>query len=157
LTRPDHPRVSKMVIVVIGEMESSSRGVGRLLAESLGWEFADIESLLGGAATRSPLSNAKCPAEIEVLSHAIYSLSCEWRDVIISCPALTDKDQRQLRHDQPSVKFVRLKKADGGGTVKDHEGLLSVDSSLGVEQILGAVLSALILKQDSSHAEEGLW
>jgi len=32
-----------------------------------------------------------------------------------------------------------------------------VDSSLGVEQILGAVLSALILKQDSSHAEEGLW
>lgn len=157
-----------MVIVVMGEFETSSNEVARRLAESLGWELADVENLACTVQTGSPMANSQPISQMEALSAAIYSLTCEWRDVIISCPTLPDKDQRHLRHNHPLVKFVHLTAPDKtdhallcdqpadsansaipgrptGGT--EDESVLSVDSSQGVEHILGAVLSTLILKR----------
>ena len=158
-----------MVIVVMGEFETSSNEVARRLAESLGWELADVENLACTVKTGSPMTNSQPISQMEALSAAIYSLTCEWRDVIISCPTLPDRDQRHLRHNHPLVKFVHLTAPDKtdrsllcdppagptnsgmpgrptGGT-EDNESVLSVDSSQGVEHILGAVLSTLILKR----------
>ncbi|MFZ3262695.1 MAG: hypothetical protein WA172_01720 [Terriglobales bacterium] len=159
-----------MIIVVVGEIGSGIDGVGRLLAESLGWEFTDVESLDCAAQAGNPVTSAERASLLEKLSAAIDSSTCQWRDLIVSCPALTDKDQRQLRHNHPSVKFVYLKAPNRTDdsfpsdravdfvdsevpvrrcVVENDSSVLSVDSSQGVEQILGAVLSALILKQRS--------
>ena len=158
-----------MVIVVMGKFETSSNEVARRLAESLGWEFANVETLACSAQTGSPITNSQRIPQTEALSAAIYSLTCEWRDVVVSCPTLTDKDQRRLHHNHPLVKFVHLTSPDKTdhflfcdqpagltnsgmpgrrteGTEND-ESVLSVDSSQGVEHILGAVLSTLILKR----------
>lgn len=158
-----------MVIVVMGEFETSCNEVARRLAESLGWELADVENLACTVQTGSPMTNSQPISQMEALSAAIYSLTCEWRDVIISCPTLPDKDQRRLHHNHPLVRFVYLTAPDNthhsllrdqpagltnsgmpgrrtGGTEND-ESVLSVDSSQGVEHILGAVLSTLILKR----------
>ncbi len=160
-----------MIIVVIGEIGSGVDSVGRLLAESLGWEFTDVDSLDCAAQARSPLPSAEGPSLMKALSATIDFSTCQWRDLIVSCPALTDEDQRQLRHNHPAVKFVYLKApnrtddsfppvrpvdlVDSEAPVRQSIGVendssvLSVDSSQGVEQILEAVLSALILKQRS--------
>jgi gluconate kinase len=147
-----------MVIVVIGEVESGGSSVGRLLAESLGWEFAEVESLDCAIQAGSALPNAGRMPQMQALSAVVDSSNCQWRDVIVSCPTLTDKDHWQLRRNHPSVKFVYLKApdrtdhsvpSDRCAAVESDGGVLSVDSSQGVEQILGAVLSALILKQRS--------
>ena len=158
-----------MVIVVMGEVESGSSRVGRLLAESLGWEFADIESLDCATHKRSPLTDSELTPQIAALSAVIDSSTCAWRDLVISCPTLTDKEQRRLRHNRPLVKLVLLRRPDNrdhsfrpdpseftnsglsvGGSAED-ESVLAMDGSQRVEQILDAVLSALILKQRSPN------
>ena len=161
--------VSTMIIVVIGEVGS---GVGRLLAESLGWEFADVDSLDCAAQAGSPVTNAERMPQIQALSAVIDSSNCIWRDLIVSCPTLTDRDLWQLRRDHPLVKFVYLKAPDRTchslpsdrrfdvansgipisrrAAVENDDSVLSIDSSQGAEQILGAVLSGLVLRQRSA-------
>lgn len=163
-----------MVIVVTGEVESGGNYVGRLLAEFLGWEFTEVRSWDRVPRTRGPGINAERISGVDPLSSAIDSSVCEWRDVIISCPTLRDEDQRKLRYyHHQLVKFVHLKAPDGTNhsllldqpTVptnsgvparreaapEEEERVLAVDASQEVEQILGAVLSTLILKRRSSH------
>lgn len=162
-----------MVIVVMGDVESGGESVGRLLAESLGWEFADVESLGCAAYAGGPRTDAERIPQIEALSSVIDSSTCEWRDLIVSGSALTEKDQRQLRHKHPLVKFVYLRAPDKTGhslrsdepvdftnsgiparrcaALENDDSVLSLDSSQGVEKILGEVLSALILKQRSAY------
>ena len=157
-----------MVIVVMGEFETESNEVGKRLAEFLGWEFAGVDMLARAAHTESRMTHSQRISRVEALSAAIYSLTCEWRDVIISCPALTDEDQQHLFHNRPLVKFVQL--TVPGKTGQSHlfdqpadvanpemnrgaendQSLLVVDSSQGVEHILGAVLSTLILRRRPS-------
>ena len=145
-------RVSTMVVVVMGEVESGGESVGRLLAESLGWEFADVESLACSTQARSPLTDGERFPQIEALSAVVDSSAREWRDLIVSCPTLTEKDRRQLRCKYPLVKFVYLTARDRTDhSLLPEDSVLSLDSSQGVERILGAVLSALILKPTSSN------
>jgi gluconate kinase len=156
--------VGTMVIVVMGEVGSGGESMGRLLAESLGWEFADMESLDCAAQMRSGLPDTGRMPQIEVLSAAVDSSTCEWRDLIISCPALKEKDQWQLRRNHPLVKFVSLRAPDSvdqslvpaqaSAAHEKNDSILAVDTSQGAERIIGAVLSSLILKRTgkSPHA-----
>jgi len=161
-----------MVIVVMGEVESGGESLGRLLAESLGWEFADVENLACVAQAQSPLTDVDRIPQIATLSAVIDASAREWRDLIVSGPTLTDKDRRQLRRKYPLVKFVYLRAPDEThhslcsdqpadftkfgipvrrwAALENDDSVLSLDCSQGVEQILGAVLSALILKPTSS-------
>jgi len=157
-----------MVIVVIGDMETGAVSVGRLLAESLGWEFALVGSLDAPARLKEPFSDGPPIAQIETLSKAIDCSMREWRDLVISCLNLTEKDGRLLRQKHPAAKFVHLRQAEktnhalisdpctvtGSGlaakwsTAAESDGsVLSVDPSEGAERILGVVLSTLILRQ----------
>ena len=153
-----------MVIVIMGDVESGRNHVGRLLAEYLGWEFADVESLHCDASSRSSLTDADCTPHMKALYAAIDSLNYEWRDIIVSCSILNENNQ-SLHYHHPLVKFVHLKeslpdeslpldrKADITNSrmtrhtaPEPHDRVLTVDSSQRVEQILTTVLSELILK-----------
>jgi len=159
--------VTTVVIVIMGDVESGRNRVGRLLADYLGWEFSDVDSLHYGTLSRSSLDDADCSPRMKALFSAIDSLNYEWRDVIVSSSILDENDQ-SLHYHHPLVKFVYLKTtgtthdslpsdqaagvANSGIAMKGfvapepYDSVLTVDSSQRVEQILSTVLSELILK-----------
>lgn len=156
-----------MVIVIMGDVDSSRNRVGRLLAEYLGWEFADVESLHCAALSSGSLNDTDRTPRMKALFSAIDSLNYEWRDVIVSSSIL-DEDDQSLNDHHPLVRFVQLKATDTArGSVLPHQGtetancgmamkgcvapepcdrVLTVDSSQRVDHILSTVLSELILK-----------
>lgn len=157
----------QMVIIIMGDAESGRDRVGRLLADYLGWEFADEESLHRDAVSRSSLNDVDCTPSVKALFAALDCLIYEWRDVIVSWSTLEEND-RNPHYCQPLVKFVHLTatdptqdsrlsnlavKATNSGIAMNrynvHEPrdrVLAVNSSQRVEQILTTVLSELILK-----------
>ena len=159
--------VATVVIVIMGDVESSRNRVGRLLAEYLGWEFTDVESLHRASLSSGSLNDADCARRMKELFSAIDSLNYEWRDVIVSSSIL-DEDDQSLHYHHPLVKFVQLKATDtdrGSGSPhqetkpanygvatkgyvapEPYDRVLTVDSSQKVDQILSTVLSELILK-----------
>lgn len=149
--------VTTVVIVIMGDVESSRNRVGHLLAEYLGWEFTDVESLHYAALSRVSLNGADCTPRMKELFSAIDSLNYEWRDAIVSSSIL-DEDDQSFHYHHPLVKFVKLeaqqatKTANYGMARKayvapgPYDRVLTVDSSQKVDQILSTVLSELILK-----------
>jgi gluconate kinase len=164
-----------MVLIITGPGASARNTVGRFLAEALGWEFVDAEDL----ARRGSASQAHTgPASlIETLTAAINFWVYEWRDVVVSCPMLTETDGRQLCRDTSLVRIVYLKMSYDAGwnTMLDkpehsmntglatskHTGqclpakALTVDSSQGIEDIITQVISALLLDRRSTYANTG--
>ena len=100
-----------MVIVIMGDVDSSRNRVGRLLAEYLGWEFADVESLHCAALSSGSLNDTDRTPRMKALFSAIDSLNYEWRDVIVSSSIL-DEDDQSLNDHHPLVRFVQLKATD---------------------------------------------
>jgi len=163
-----------MVFVITGASESDRNTVGRLLAEAFGWEFVDAENL------RPPgnLDARKCgtaPAYADLtlrtatLSAAINFWIYEWRDVVVSCPVLTEKERRQLSKTSSLVKIACLEASQATGCtgvldrsvrvvcsdspVKRHaadepeQAVLTLDSSRQVEEIIAEMTAALILRK----------
>ena len=102
-----------VVFVIAGAAESGRNTVGRLLAESLGWEFVDAENLrpplnaeVRGCST--PRANADPTFVEDTLSTAAKSWIYEWRDVVLSCPVLTEGERKQLSRMSSLVKIVCL-------------------------------------------------
>jgi len=100
-----------MVVIIMGEIESGGDSVGARVAESLGWEFLDLERPYRGGACGS-MNQAKGPSPVELLRAVLDSSIGEWRDVVLSCPVLTEKDQKSLRDNRSLVEFVYLKAND---------------------------------------------
>lgn len=90
-----------MVFVITATAESDRNTVGRLLADDLGWEFIDGENL------HLPVG-ADPSFRIETLLPAVNYWIYKWQDVVVSCPALTEADRRQVREISPLVKIVCL-------------------------------------------------
>ena len=102
-----------MVVIIAGTAKSGRNTVGRLLAESLGWEFVDAENFRAQGnidAGRQIASRAHADRtwRVETLSTAINLWIYEWRDVAVSCPVLTEEEQRQLSRMSSLVKIVCL-------------------------------------------------
>ena len=147
-----------MVFIITGAAESFRNAVARLLAESLGWEFVDAASL----SLPSYLDRPRCcdtltdpTLRIESLSAAICLWIYEWRDVVVSCPPLTERDRRQLSKMSSLVKIVCLEGSHATGRsalpaawrVSNglNEDVLTVDSSRNVEEIIADMTAALIM------------
>ncbi len=169
-----------MVFIITGAPESDRNTVGRRLAEALGWEFVDAENLhpptnLDKRRCSTSLANADPTLRIESLLAAIYSWIYGWRDVVVSCPMLTETDRRQLCRNTSLVRIVYLKVPHDTGrsalldgpthsirtepTTSKHAGLeprekvLTVDSSQRIEEIIAEMVSALILNRRSPYAK----
>ena len=161
-----------MVLIITGAAELGRNTVGRLLAEALGWEFVDAENLhppanLDARRCSTLLANADPTLRIETLSAAINFWIYEWRDVVVSCPMLTERDRRQLSKMSSLVKIVCLEAsaATGRTPVLDRSGrvvrsefaagwqaarepgqdVLMVDSSRQVEEIIAEIMAVLMM------------
>jgi gluconokinase len=144
--------------------------VGRLLAESLGWEFVDADHLRSIAQTAersAPLADAAWDGVMQALCAALQYWSYQWRDVVVACSMMTEQDQRQLSSKYCSVKFVQLQELEGtdqtlhgafdrissgmlvsgGMAVEGNNKVLMVDSSQRAERVVAEVISALVLNR----------
>jgi len=164
-----------MVFIITGAAESSRNMVCRLLAEALGWEFVEAENLYfsGDVDPRkcsSSLANRDPSLRIESISRAINIWIYEWRDVVVSCPMLTQEDRRQLSKMSSLVKIVSLEEfhatdrtrvsdlsvdvAISASPVGSHgsrdpkEDLFTISLSRPVEEII-AELTAVLMTQKS--------
>ncbi len=163
-----------MVFIITGAAESSRNMVCRLLAEALGWEFVEAENLYGSGDVErkcsSSLANHEPSLRIESISRAINIWIYEWRDVVVSCPMLTQGDRRQLSKLSSLVKIVcleefyatdRTRVSDlsvgvatsaspvGSNASRDpKEDLFTISLSRPVEEII-AELTAVLMTQKS--------
>jgi gluconokinase len=161
-----------MVFIITGTAESGRNTVGRLLAEALGWEYIDAENLrpsgnLEAHPCSASLANADPTLRTATLSAAINIWIYEWRDVVVSCPVLTERERRQLTRMSSLVKIVCLEDfhATGRNRFLDRSvgvasfpllagsnagrtperSVFTLDSSRQVEDIIAEMTSVLMM------------
>jgi gluconokinase len=102
-----------MIVIVMGVTGSGKTSVGRLLAEQLGWEFADadnfhprenVEKMERGV----PLNDEDRRPWLERLRIQIINWSAAGRNAVLACSALK-RNYRQELNAAPDVRFVYLK------------------------------------------------
>jgi gluconate kinase len=165
-----------MVIVIMGTAVSDRNSVGRLLADTLGWEYVDEQSLHNVVGVKainndSTLGEADWTMPLEPLCSALQCWNFQWRDVVVACSMLTERDRRELCDKYPSVRFVYLKSSQYKDQITNSaqplthrnsaisrdsapgpkEKILTVDPSHRAEQIVAEVISVHILNRRGPH------
>jgi gluconokinase len=102
-----------MIVVVMGVTGAGKTTVGNLLAQQLGWEFADADDFHSPANVEKiksgiPLSDADRAPWLESLRQAMEQWIAKRQDVILACSALK-KSYRDHLSIGNEVKFVYLK------------------------------------------------
>jgi gluconokinase len=106
-------RCFRMIVIVMGVVGAGKTTVGRLLAQRLGWDFADaddfhprenVEKIRRGI----PLSDEDRRPWLERLRGEITAWSAAKRNVVLACSALKERYRQELAVG-PEVKFVYLK------------------------------------------------
>ena len=169
-----------MVFIITGTAGAGSNTVGRLLAEALGWEFIDAENLRApgnldaGRCRTSSLTDANPTLRLEILSAAINFWIYEWRDVVVSCPMLAERERRQLSRMSSLIKIVCLETPHAtsrspaldrsvrvvssevpAGERAAHEpgqNVLTLDSSRHIKEIVAEITAVLIMRKSPSFA-----
>jgi len=102
-----------MIVIVMGVVGAGKTTVGQLLADELGWEFADaddyhcavnVEKIRRGIG----LTDADRAPWLQTLHHAIVQWIESGQNVVLACSALK-RSYRQELAAGPEVKFVYLK------------------------------------------------
>src|SRR5579862_1946365 len=102
-----------MIVIVMGVVGSGKTTVGKLLAEQLGWDFADaddyhsasnVEKIKKGIA----LNEADREPWLESLRAAMIQWIAQGKNVVLACSALKRSYRRKLEPG-PGVRFVYLK------------------------------------------------
>lgn len=102
-----------MIVIIMGVVGSGKTTIGQLLAQALGWEFADaddfhplsnIEKIRRGI----PLNDQDREPWLNQLHQAITGWISHGRNVVLACSALK-RNYRQKLHAGPEVRFVYLK------------------------------------------------
>lgn len=102
-----------MIVVVMGVTGSGKTTVGSLLAQQLGWEFADADNFHSPANVEKmrlgiPLGDADRAPWLRSLRDAMEQWVAEPRNVVLACSALKKSYRYQLFVGS-EVKFVYLK------------------------------------------------
>src|ERR1700733_7304286 len=102
-----------MIAIVMGVTGSGKTTVGRLLAEQLGWEFADADDFHPQANVEKmergiPLNDEDRAPWLERLRVQITSWIANGRNAVLACSALK-RTYRQELSVGPEVRFVYLK------------------------------------------------
>jgi len=102
-----------MIVIVMGVVGAGKTTIGRMLAEQLGWRFADaddfhppanIDKIRHGIA----LTDADRQPWLERLRKAIEGWIKEGSNLVLACSALKE-NYRQILDVGPAVQFVYLK------------------------------------------------
>jgi gluconokinase len=138
-----------MIVILMGVVGSGKTTVGKLLAERLGWEFADgddfhpaanVEKIQHGIA----LSDADRKPWLACLRGAISSWISQGRNVVLACSALKRGYRRELEVG-PEVRFVYLK----GSADLIAERLRARHGHFANEQILASQFADLEEPEDA--------
>ncbi len=132
-----------MILVIMGVVGVGKTTVGTLLAQELGWEFADADSFHPAANVEKirrgiPLTDADREPWLERLSDAIRNWILARKNVVLACSALKRKYRLELTVG-PEVRFVYLKGSPG----LIAERLRSRSGHFAGEQILASQLADL--------------
>jgi gluconokinase len=101
-----------MILVVMGVVGAGKTTVGSLLAQKLGWQFADADDFHPAANVEKirrgiPLDDSDRVPWLAALRNAILHWNAERQDAVLACSALKRKYREKLRVD--GVRFVYLK------------------------------------------------
>ena len=101
-----------MVLVVMGVVGSGKTTVGRLLAERLGWRFADADDFHPASNVEKirhgiPLDDQDRVPWLSALRAAIEQWNADGRNAVLACSALKERYRNELR--AGAVRFVYLK------------------------------------------------
>jgi gluconokinase len=109
------PAIDKsMIIIIMGVSGVGKTTIGKLLAESLQWEFSDadrfhsienVEKMRGGI----PLSDAERKPWLQDLQIAIKHWLQENKNMVLACSALKDSYRQFLVLDSDRTKLVYLR------------------------------------------------
>ncbi len=102
-----------MIVIVMGVVGSGKTTVGHLLAEQLGWEFADADDFHSPANVEKirkgiGLTDADRTPWLRSLHAAILQWIAQRRNVVLACSALKRSYRSELDAG-PDVRFVYLK------------------------------------------------
>jgi gluconokinase len=132
-----------MIVIVMGVVGAGKTTVGRLLAEQLGWQFADaddfhppsnVEKIRRGIS----LNDDDRKPWLDRMRKAITQWIAEHRDVVLACSALK-RSYRQELAVGPEVRFAYLK----GSADLIAERLRSRQGHFAGEQILAGQFADL--------------
>ena len=106
-----------MIVIIMGVVGAGKTTLGTLLANQLGWQFADaddfhtatnIEKIRQGI----PLTDADRDPWLESLSHTIEGWIAANENAVLACSALK-RSYREKLSVAPEVRFVYLKGSPG--------------------------------------------
>ncbi|HZR66340.1 MAG TPA: gluconokinase [Terriglobales bacterium] len=100
-----------MVIIIMGVVGAGKTTVGRLLAEKLGWEFADADHFHSAANIEKmsrgiPLDDCDRAPWLAALRRSIQGWELQGKNVVLACSALKRNYRDELRI--PGVEFIYL-------------------------------------------------
>jgi len=132
-----------MIVIVMGVVGSGKTTVGRLLAEQLGWEFADADDFHSPPSVEkmrrgTPLSDDDRRPWLASLRTAITNWIAEKHKVVLACSALKSAYRRELEAGR-EVRFVYLK----GSASVIAERLRAREGHFTGEQILASQFADL--------------
>jgi gluconokinase len=102
-----------VIVIVMGVVGAGKTAIGSLLAQQLGWRFADGDDYHSQENKSRihrgiPLTDADREPWLECLHHEIANWITSGKNVVLACSALKRKYREELRVG-PEVKFVYLK------------------------------------------------
>lgn len=102
-----------MIVIVMGVVGAGKSTVGKLLAQRLGWQFADADDFHPQANVEKirqgiPLSDVDRRPWLESLRAFLEDCSVRRCNLVLACSALK-RSYRQVLEVDPDVKFVYLK------------------------------------------------
>jgi len=102
-----------MIVIVMGVVGAGKTTVGRMLAQELGWEFADADDFHPKANIDKirrgiSLTDADREPWLESLRSSIVQWIKTGQNVVLACSALK-RSYREKLHVGPEVRFVYLK------------------------------------------------
>jgi len=132
-----------MIIVLMGVAGSGKTTVGRLLAESLGWQFFDADDFHSPAnvekiRTGIPLTDEDRAPWLEAMRQAIAGWIVSGIQAVLACSALKST-YRDVLEVSPDVQFFYLK----GSYELIRQRLISRHGHFATEQILSSQLETL--------------
>ena len=102
-----------MIVIVMGVTGAGKTTIGRLLAQQLGWEFADADDFHSTASVEKisqgiPLTDEDRAPWLDSLHNAIVQWIAAKKNVVLACSALKQMYRERLCVG-PEVKLVYLK------------------------------------------------
>jgi gluconokinase len=103
-----------MVVIVMGVAGAGKSTIGKMLADTLGWEFVDADELHPSANIDKmrrgiPLTDEDRQSWLLALHSMIRRWLSQDREAVLACSALTQQHRQTLLVDRNRVRFVYLK------------------------------------------------